>query len=44
MAHLVWLTLNAILRLNTRVYGIGSSRELCRDLAGTYSPKGIYPK
>lgn len=38
---IVYALLRAILRFNARVYGKGSSHELCRDLAGEFSQELI---
>ncbi len=35
-ARLFWFSLRALLDLNARVYGRGSSLELTRDLGGYY--------
>ena len=35
-ANAVWRSLFGILRLNARVFGVGSSVELCRDLGGMF--------
>lgn len=39
--RIVYAALRVILRFNTRVYGKGSSHELCRDLAGEFSQELI---
>lgn len=36
MARFIWSVLVVVLNFNARLYGRGSSHELCRDLAAAY--------